>query len=380
MKRIDWLDTLRVLASFIIIISHYVEVVHNVPSVQGFIYKFFGNTGVIGNMLFFALSGYLVANSLERSNNTSEFYRRKMLRLILPFMSAYIFLGTLLIFLGIFEPGIAIQSPFTNVINVGGSYSGIIVGMLPFSMDLYFISFLNFPVYVFVGEWFMGTIIYLFLISPLLYKILRWNFFITVVASVTLSLTTFYLTLPLKELGYISENSVLFTVRIPEFLLGMIFFVYQDFISRNRRKLNRIFTLLAIILISYGLNFNVNLESFWDKIIFDTPVNFAKYILADVILVYWIFELVMYLNEHFTGIMARFNSFYDISYEAMLIQHVIIYFFAASYNFSTLSKFGVLFFFVLITLTIINLSKYIQKFYNPIEEILIKKGGISFGK
>ena len=374
MKRVDWLDTLRVLASLIIIISHYVVIVHNVPSVQSFIYKFFGNTGTIGNMLFFALSGYLVANSLERSKNIGEFYRRKIIRLTIPFMASYLILATLLIFLGmLLDPEISNQSPFKNVINNGGSYIGVLIGMLPLSMDLYFVALSKLPVYSFVGEWFIGTIIYLYLISPLLYKCLRWNFIFAVISSFAIAAATFYLTLGLKDTGYIAENSVLFTVRIPEFLIGMILFKYRDFISRNQEKLNRIFLTLAIFLIFYGVKFNSTLESFWDRIILGEPINFLQYLIADVILVYLIFELVLYLNKNFTAAMTKFNSFYDISYVAMLIQHVVIYRFALSYDFSTLSKFGVLFFLLMITLTTIFLSKLILKICEPLEKRLIER-------
>lgn len=365
---------MRVLASLVIIIFHYVAAIQNVPSVQGFIYKCFGNSGMLGNMLFFALSGYLAANSLERSKSTAEFYRRKIIRLTIPFAAAYVILATLLIFLGMFEPEIANQSPLQNVVNVGGNYAGILLGMLPLSTDLYLVRLLNFPVYGFVGEWFMGTIIYLFLISPLLYKLLRWNFFVTVAAAVIISLTTFNITLDWKAAGYIAENSVLFTVRIPEFLLGMILFTYRDFIARNRKILNRVFIVLAAILIAYGLNFNVNAKSFWDKIILGDATNFVQYLVANAILVYLVFELLAYLNENFSGIMARFNSYQDISYDAMLIQHVVIYRFVLSYDFSNLSKFGVAFFLVLIIFTTVFLSRQIQKIYKPLEEKLIKGG------
>lgn len=63
--RFEWLDTVRVLAAALVLISHFCyyfsfERLH-------FINNYFaGSTGRIGVCLFFAISGYLVSHSLEK--------------------------------------------------------------------------------------------------------------------------------------------------------------------------------------------------------------------------------------------------------------------------------------------------------------------------
>ena len=324
-------------------------------------------------MIFFAVSGYLAANSLNHSKSILEFYRRKIIRIAIPFAVAYMYLATLLILLGIFEPQIAEQSPLKNVINSGGNISALLIGMLPLSMDVNFMKFFDLQVYGFIGEWFIGMIIYLYLIAPLLYKFLCRYFFITVLSSIIISIGSFELTKILHAQGIIAEVGIFFPVRIPEFLFGMILYLYQDFILSEKRKLIYIFTIFAGGLVLYALKFNQNAGSFWEKIILDNPINICQYLLAAVILIFFIYVAAVYLNEHFKKLMQVFNNFSKISYVAMLIQHVVIYRFALSYNFSTISKFGAIFFLIMIILTTIFLSKQILKIYKPVEERLIER-------
>ena len=375
MNRIGWLDTLRVLASFLVIISHYSYAVADVPSVEDFLHTYVLRIGQIGNMLFFAVSGYLASNSLEHSKSIWEFYRRKIIRIAVPFAVAYLVLATLLILFGMFEPSLADQSPLKKVINTGGSYTAFLIGMTPLSMDRNFLFIFDLPVYKFIGEWFIGIIIWLYLISPLLDKCLRRNFFLTVFAAILISFGTFELTKFLHAQGLITKAQVgvVFPVRIPEFLFGMILYVKKDFIAAHFQKLIYIFAGLLAVLTCYELNFYPYKGSFFEKLIMDHPPNIWKYLFAASIFTFLIYSASIYLNKRFENLMAWFNNFSKISYVAMLIQHVIIYRFTASYDFSTMSKFGILFFLAVIILTTIFLSEQIHKVYKPLEERLIKR-------
>ena len=390
MKRIAWLDTLRVLAALLVLMGHYSYVAAAGPEVHHFLFAYFVDLGQVGNMLFFAVSGYLAANSLENSSNILEYYRRKIIRLSIPYAAAYIVLTALVVLLGIFESKLLNQSPVQNLISDSGDLKVTLFGMLPLASDfnliqLFQIPMQNFTTESFVGEWFMATIIYLYLISPLLYKLLRWNCAVTFAAFFIIAGLAFNLELEFANAGYIFGNRTFFLIRVPEFLLGMALFVYKDFISKNIRRLTEFFSVLAVALLIHSIFFNNYDEAIWARIFFNSPVNEFrhpidsspvnqwKYLLADIIIVYFSCIAAFYLNKHFGRFLNSFNSFSNISYLAMLMNRVVIYRFWWIYGFSNLSMAGALFFFVLIVLTIIFLSERILKIYNPVEERLIKR-------
>ena len=366
MKRVDWLDTLRVFASFLVVLSHYAYVVADVPSSQHFIRTYILNIGSISNMLFFAVSGYLAANSLEHSKSLLEYYRRKVIRIVTPYTVSCIVLGVLLIFLGMFEPKIATQSPFNSAIH-GGNWQELLLRLFPVSADVNLLGFLGFNKFsAFIGEWFIAAIIYLYFIAPLLYKCLKKNSALTIIASVIISVKFIHfsaLPMPITFFGG----------RIQEFLAGMILYHYKDFIVENFSRLNKTFIVLAAGLIIYAAYFNTAAQSIWVKTLLGKPYNIYQYLIADAIVVYLSYAVAVYLNKHFEKWMTPFNNFSQISYVAMLIQHVVIYRFAWSYKFSDLGKFGVFFFFVAILMTTIVLSEHLKNIYKPIEERLIKR-------
>jgi peptidoglycan/LPS O-acetylase OafA/YrhL len=306
--------------------------------------------GEIGNILFFAVSGYLAANSLEHSKSTLEFYRRKLIRVVVPFTTAYIFLSVLFLLLAILNPQFpqnpVLNSPLNDIAHSGGHFVAFFVGMFPIDVNL--LRFFNIASYLFVGEWFIGTIIFLYLISPLLYKCICRNAFIISVASMIIAYLVFNLTEDWAEKGYIIERNFIFLVRMPQFLIGMLLFMYKDYILNYLGNLTKLFLILLMGLVAYGIYFYPNLQSLWQKILFGYPANILQYCFASVVFVYLIYILTIFSNEHFPNIMAHFNEFSGVSYMAMLIHHPIIYRLNDIYNFSDLSRFGTLFFFLLV--------------------------------
>ena len=64
-KKIAWLDTIRVFASFAVIVGHYMTCFDNFTGFDNMRFIFFP-AGNIGVFVFFILSGYLIPASLER--------------------------------------------------------------------------------------------------------------------------------------------------------------------------------------------------------------------------------------------------------------------------------------------------------------------------
>ena len=378
MNRIGWLDTMRVLALLLVLISHFAYRANAIPSIHEFISQYVLFIGQIGNMLFFAVSGYLAANSLERTKSIFEFYRRKIIRITVPYTFAYIILCIILLFLGIFEPKITDPLPLKTYL-ADENYFGIFLGMLPVASDFNLIKILDLSACRMIGEWFIGTIIWLYLISPLLFKILNQKFFATFISAIIIAGFTYDFTPPLEEAGVIAESTILFPVWIPSFLLGMILHLYRNFILNNLKNLTTISIFLSVVLIFYSIYHNVDAVSIWEKIILGNPINFWQYMFANVLFVYFLYVISKFLNGNFSKFCLKFNKLSNISYVAMLIQNLVISGFFNLHQFTDIDKFGVIILLTLIILTVLSLSFVIHKIYKPIEEKLIRKEAISLG-
>ena len=105
-KNIAWIDTIRVLASLMVIFCHYLMCdgfsIETRMSVRMY------EVAIICISLFFAISGYLIHPSLERTPSLWEYYRRKLIRIVAPFTVAYLILG---VALSLFFP---ISKPMTS--------------------------------------------------------------------------------------------------------------------------------------------------------------------------------------------------------------------------------------------------------------------------
>lgn len=381
--RIAWLDTMRVMASFLVILSHFTYKAVEIPSVQNFLSNYVLYIGQIGNMLFFAVSGYLAANSIVHSQITKEFYRRKIIRITVPYTFAYVILCIVFLFFGIFEPKLEsnLLSPLKHAMDTDGyiGFVGLFFGMLPISSDANLIIFFHIPTIHLVGEWFIGAVIYLYLLSHLLFKLINRNVILTFISSTIIAGLIYSFSPAWKEAGYIFEGWFLFPIWIPSFLIGMIIFLYQDFFLNNIKKLTLITALLLTGLIFYGGYFNVEAQSIWTKLISGSPSNFWQYLFANIVIVSLVYIVSIFLNEKFDKAMSKFNRLSNISYVAMLIQSAIIAPFFILFDCSAFDKFEVMIFFVSVVLSVIFISEIIRKIYKPIEEKLIRKEAISLG-
>ena len=129
-KNYDWI---RVLSTLLIIIFHYGCILLENPHLHETMIKYCLGLGHIGVAAFFGISGYLVVNSLDRSKSVLDFYRRKIIRVVLPFTAIYILAVEALFFLNL------IKHPFLPVFP---SFA-MIVGLLP--IDLNLTKFFNIP-------------------------------------------------------------------------------------------------------------------------------------------------------------------------------------------------------------------------------------------
>ena len=372
-KKFVWIDAVRIFAVIAVMIDHYLKTFygHCDFDVVMLTLMQFGNLGVI---LFFAISGYLVPSSLERSSSIWEFYRKKLVRIIIPFTVSYILLGALLLFLGILNPEFAgrFTGLFFNALYNGTGIEKILLGMLPLELNL--VMYFGIPYSLFVGEWFMGAIVILFLLAPLLYKCMRRAPIISLIFSLTISVGIFYAVQDLAAEGRILNGFWVSVVRIPEFLFGMILFTYKDFFQKHKAKLLILSEIVIAVLgtyalIKYGTGGTEFISSPLERLY---PLHPRSFIISFPT-IYLFFNAFEYITANLPKIFESFlNKFRDISYMVMLIQHVIIYEFADYFHVENFSGFGMIILFLIILMTVIVLSHELKKFSDPVEKFFMK--------
>ncbi len=356
-KKIAWLDTVRVFASFAIVVAHYLMC-------QGFeTYPFtrricFDLAGA-GVFLFFAISGYLVVGSLDRTPSIWDFCKRKVIRIVVPFTMSFIFLGSLFLLAGVLDMDIAEQSPFYKTL-YSHDYFVNLICILPIDMNLF--VWLGIDFLPFVGEWFMGVILLMYFVAPLLKPCAERAPLITLAASIVVSFVVFNVT---KDTG-IGYNWWLVPVRIPEFLFGMILAIKRDWILKYRIE----FEIASIFIIgAYAVHFLAQ----------KLPVGFMFFVYEPKVFfltmptIYLCFSLFERLNRLPSDLLSRVNDLAGISYPIMLIQHPMIFLFEAQFDFAELHSWGIFFVLIILTWMIIYLSGFVKTFSEPAERFFLRR-------
>ena len=358
-KRYAWRDTVRVLAAVLVLVSHFaynfdferLRYIHN---------YFAGSIGRMGVSLFFAISGYLVANSLEKDNRLLSFYKTKLVRIVLPYTTSYFLVSVLFIGLSFFRADFLNLTPFTQALFVGGSYKEFFWDLLP--IDVYLNSYFQLTSHWFIGEWFIGTLVWIYILSPGLYYMAKKMPIISFVILLTLSVFVYSISTDLIKHGF-----WLCIVRIPEFYLGMVFYLYKNKIS------NIINITMPIVLMIAGIVFWVDMYRYQDIIIADRfiPLKPRSFLFSFPFIIS-VFLLSIKLNGLYN--LSILNKYSKISYSFMLIQHIVINTFMWNFDEQNFSKLGVLAFLLLIFIVSIYLARKITDLYKPIEIFLLKKG------
>ena len=356
-KKIAWLDTVRVFASFAIVVAHYLmsQGFENYPFTRRICFDLAG----MGVFLFFAISGYLVVGSLDRTPNILDFCKRKVIRIVVPFVMSFIFLGGLFLLAGVLDMEIAKQSPFYKVL-YNHDYFVYLICILPIDMNIF--VWLGIEFLPFVGEWFMGVILFMYLLAPPLKACAERAPLITLAASIVVSFVVFEATKD-TDIGY---NWWLVLVRIPEFLFGMILAIKRDWILKYRIE----FEIASIFIIgAYAVHFLAQ----------KLPVGFMFFIYEPRVFfltmptIYLCFSLFERLNHVQSDLLSRFNDLADISYPIMLIQHPMIYLFEAKLKFEDLHSWGIFFVLIILTWMIIYLSGFVKRFSEPAERFFLRR-------
>ena len=296
--RIIALDILKVICIFIVFIYHFymdIDYVHNMyelNTIRDIIIRPNMHFALIACALFMMVSGATL--KLNYNGNIKEFYKKRLLRILVPFYIAYFiafcFKCANLNSTHIFDPSI----PKINIMYT------------IFGMDEYMMSG-GVPTFTLgVGEWFLGCIMICYFLFPLIYYLDKKFSYVLFIA-----FTIYYLFVNFKyeSFNYIMPQHFTILCQIYHFYLG-IYLMDMIFIE----KTNRLFVMLMCV------------------IVFFSYASLTKYDIIDNFKTTIVVLSIFIIFLKFENIFKRFNIFKTISnissslsFEFFLIHHIVIY-------------------------------------------------------
>ncbi|KAB7790349.1 acyltransferase family protein [Bifidobacterium leontopitheci] len=230
-------DVLRVIAAICIIVFHFeAEFVSrgiggSSPSHTGFALNMFGlhlSMGSLSICVFFMLSGMLSAKDIDNpSFKTWPYYRKRFLRLFIPFYIAYFVVYTVNILRG----SVAFQVPAPYFL------------LTVFGLDGYLSSSfapLSIPSFYLIGEWFFGALVVVTVLWPLIrWMLAKWSY----VSLVVLFVLEILIPVIASHVGMIPDVLRYPTGCIATFTLGAVISKYRIKHATDRTALRKMWTL-----------------------------------------------------------------------------------------------------------------------------------------
>lgn len=326
-ERIFYLDFVRAIATLIIILTHYNALyIYNTYTVRydAMIFSaWFSNVyiGHIGVGLFLIISGAALLYQEEDKTGIFRFYKKRFLSIYPMYWLAYI-----LAFFYMFYTTKTIiwNAPKANII-----YS-------VFGIDMYVANF-GVSTFAIVGEWFIGLIIMIYLIFPILKKGVLHKPLLTctlVAIAYVISICTLNLSVGLFEW-------------LPAFVFGMIFLKYI-------KKMPGIVAAIAIAIIILNGKLNIMINE-----------NVMR--LYIVIAVFCVLVYVAKLVERFEIVRRICKLICKYSYPCFLVHHFIIYRICETFDLNSISRTRSLILFVLCCMVIYIGSVVLDRIYNRIK-------------
>lgn len=297
-NRIISFDLLKIVSIFAVFMHHIlmdVYIVHpmyNLKWLSDIMIRPNTNFAMLACAVFIMVSGATLTIN-KRDESVVSFYRRRIIKLLIPFYFAYICALVIRIInarsIHIFNDIPVFRFIFT-ILGIDEYLSAN--GIRTFTLG--------------VGEWFLGCIILCYIFYPLLYYFHKKNKWITFIV-----MTIYFVLINLiySKLPFIIPSYMNFICQIYNFYLG-IFVIDSKILDRLNKKI-LILTIPIILLF------------FISKISFPIPDNFkASIVVISLLLSFYVFESNMCKSKLLLNFSKFFNS---ISLEFFLSHHFIIY-------------------------------------------------------
>ncbi len=301
-KRYYFMNLLRVLSMFAIVFYHMVFTLYLYGIRQHDSIKFFfSNANIhiakVGVSLFFILSGCgLMMSSAKEGFSIKDFYKKRFIKILIPFYVVYIFTFAYHIIAG----HLTLPHPFLERHLKPYSFLFTVFGM-----DAYIDTFKVPTCSLGIGEWFLGCLVLMYLLFPILrYIMLKRPYMTLLVATVyyCLIISRYY---NFKVISMVPMFTN-FPIKIYDFILGM-------FLARVIDKLPKWSALIGLAVTIFFVVFPKELPGIdsYQIVIQSVAVFLAFYGL----------EHILEKQEKFNFVVNKLCAY---SYEYFLIHHIVI--------------------------------------------------------
>ena len=274
-ERLYGMDLVRVCALILILVYHFnIYLGEGEELIVPFISQ--DSMGAVGVGLYLIISGAALAYNYDGFFRIGEFYKRRIITLMLPFWIAYIFVLIFNFIMGIKGPSLPLWRYIFTIIGMDGYLSYRI------------------PTFYLIGEWFLGFIIICYILFPLYkycVKRIPWIFATVFMIMFLYNITTYKWEIPLLW------NPLILT---PFFVLG-IYFV--DYIFPIKKDL-----FFAAVLGAYAC----------DRFIFTNIMN-------DILVgTFFLFLIIFYIGERVGKARVILAKASKYSYGVILFHHIVM--------------------------------------------------------
>ncbi|WP_334613627.1 acyltransferase [Escherichia coli] len=286
------LDVMRVF-SLLLIITYHVFMHFKMKGLPLPASTLFLPMGAVGVSFFIIISGCALGFSWgNKKENVYGFYRKRLLSILPYFWVAYIVVA-------------AVYFLYQGRLDFKNDLSPLIWSLI--GMDGYLMQ--TTKTYYLVGEWFTGFILLMYLIYPLVYKLLVRFPLSTVIIISTIAVLTYDFNKYIAGLTWFWNPNPQWNpiARLPELIFGMLF---VNFLQANRDKKYMVLTCVLIMVI-YGF-FDIGFK----QGIYSTPLLISLFVV-----------LCLFFNFlNITGGAKEFlSNLSKYSFMVFLFHHQVIY-------------------------------------------------------
>lgn len=330
---------MRVVLTFCIFLYHYFIHTSNITGDNNSIFLTF-EFSTAPTICFFIMSGALLYNRYKKDLDLKSFYLKRFTNVLLPYYIVYLYQYV--------KTAITLHTPFF----IEGNKLKILLFI--FALDGYMNKYFS-TYHMNTGEWFLGLLIILYLIYPILVKLLDkfGRAFVVFIYIVFIIRLFFPFQYAIKD----------FVFCLTAFTTGMFISKY-DYLNMKKSGYINLFILAVLVLRFNGGITNMN--------------QFLYIFIYSVMMYLLIFNLGnMFLKGNNNKILNKSFSFLSsISYEFFLIHHILILKLLSRINedkFRTDANYRLLYFSLMIFATIV-LAYLLTKFVKAIIKVFIKRG------
>ena len=345
------MDVIRLVSMLTIVFYHMVFALYLVGIRQLESIRFmFENSNIhiakIGVGLFFMISGAgLMLSTKDKAKlDLKKYYKRRFFRILIPYYLVYIlYLIVFMLLTGETLSGIYKQNP---------SPLSLIFTLL--GVDTYLASFGVNTFSLGIGEWFLGALILMYVLFPLLRSALLKHKYISLAVSIVY-FAVILITYPYMSYAGTVPGYVNFTCKIMEFFLGMFFITIIDQIPQWLAL--TVSTPVVIFFLVFPKYIPMNEE--------------LKILIVNICFFLFIFGLEKLFNK-IPHVMKLVTFLCGYTYEFFLVHHVVINYMTVQHVGVPFSNTDVLILFLQETLVIV-LMTLIVKGILALPKLLSKK-------